>query len=97
MYRVRLSNHAKERFRERFGITSKNRIEQERREIERRLHAVLKLGVEPDEGLGVRIYIPDRYVAQCYPDFMGGWTVATVWPPGFEEPANASVKEVEAV
>lgn len=78
MYKVVLSDHAKERLIERAGPSA---IRGARAEITTRLIATLRLGAVPDRDLGVTVYLPDGYRAVCCPTYEGTWVVATVLPP----------------
>ena len=79
MYNVVLSEHARERLKERAGGAKGARAE-----ITARLIATLRLGVVPGPDLGVAVYLPEGYKAICYPVPEGRWVVATVLEPEME-------------
>lgn len=84
MYTVVLSDHAKKRLVERAGLVGSKTLSAARHEIETRLVAALRIGVEPGPDLGVTVYLSDGYKAICYPTWEGTWLVATVLEPEME-------------
>lgn len=79
MYKVVLSDHARERLVERAGTAKGAKAE-----ITTRLIATLRLGVEPGPDLGVTVHLTGAYKAICYPDpgeSRGRWVVATILEP----------------
>ena len=76
MYKVVLSDHAKDRL---VDYTGTYRGAKE--EITRRLIATLRLGVMPGPDLAVTVHLPGKYKAICYPTYEGTWVVATVLEP----------------
>lgn len=97
MYTVVLSEHAKRRLRERLPRAGRKFLTAARHEIETRLVAALKIGVVPAPDLGVTVYLSDGYKAICYPEFTGGWKVATVLEPEMEVVEKAAGRSEEAV
>lgn len=76
MYKVVLSEHAKQRLLEQFGT-----YRGAKEAIARRLIASLRLGVMPGPDLAVTVHLANRYKAICYPVPEGRWVVATVLEP----------------
>lgn len=72
--RVRMTRHAVYRVEVR---SDKNPVKL-RHEVARRLQGMLRIGVEPDPGLGVKVPLEDGLVAVCVPSVFGGWDVVTV-------------------
>ena len=72
--RVRMTRHATHRLEVRGG-KNPGKINSQ---VARRLQAMLRAGVEPDPGLGVKVPVGDGLVAVCVPSAFGGWDVVTV-------------------
>lgn len=98
MYTVVLSDHAKDQLARRAGITGRRALSAARAEIATRLTAALRLGVVPNEDLGITVYLSDGWRAVCYPTFEGRWVIATVMPPkGVDDEDLTEVREQRGV
>lgn len=76
MYKVVLSNHAKQRLLERVGS-----LKGAEHEIAMGLITTLHLGAKPGPNLEVTVLLPDGFKALCVPTFDGKWLAKTVLDP----------------
>lgn len=72
--RVRMTRHAADRVEIRGGKNPKKLGNK----VARRLQGMLRVGVRPNERLGVKVPVEDGLVAVCVPSLFGGWDVVTV-------------------
>ena len=83
--RVRMTEHAEIRAEQRLPMSHGLR-----HEIEGRLNTALKLGAKPTgPDCEITVMLGDGARAICYPQWSGGWAVATITPPAQREEGMA--------
>lgn len=72
--KVRMTRHAASRV----EVRARKDPDKIRGRIARKLLGMLRVGVKPDEYLGVKVPLEEGLIAICVPSQFGGWDVVTV-------------------